>query len=127
MELNRVMPTLVEKVKTLIVVPLESALRSEFVRAEEATEAYRKELEAGRKPDEKATHEGQQRLAELIDKLSRVMDAMGEVTTINKLITALREIEKGQEDEVGRRLLDIQKKKRDDLLNKLKGLEEPDK
>src|SRR5205085_4389636 len=40
MELNRVMPRLVEKVKGEIVLPLEGALRLDFVRAEEAGEAY---------------------------------------------------------------------------------------
>jgi hypothetical protein len=127
MELNRVMPRLVEKVKTEIVTPLEGALRVEFTRAEEATEAYRKELEAGRKPEAKTTAEAQQRLDQLIERLTRIMDAMGEVTTINKLITALREIEKGQEQEVGARLNRIKSQKEKDLLDKLKGLEDLDK
>jgi len=127
MELNRVMPRLVEKVKTEIVTPLEGALRVEFTHAEEATEAYRKELEAGRKPEAKATAEAQQRLDQLIERLTRIMDAMGEVTTINKLITALREIEKGQEQEVGARLNRIKSQKEKDLLDKLKGLEDLDK
>src|SRR5207248_3220023 len=97
MELNRVMPKLVEKVKGNIIFPLEGALRQEFVRAEETQDAYRKELEAGRKPDAAATQQVQQRLDELIARLSRVMEAMGDVTTINKIIAMLREIEKGQE------------------------------
>ena len=90
MELNRVMPKLVERVKGDIVFPLEGALRQEFVKAEEAQDAYRKTLEAGRKPDAAATQQVQQTLDQLIDRLARVMDAMGEVTTINKLIEQIR-------------------------------------
>jgi hypothetical protein len=122
MELNRVMPKLVEKVKGDIIFPLEGALRQEFVRAEEVEEAYRKELEAGRKPAAAATQQVQQRLDELIEKLSRVMDAMGEVTTINKLIATLREIEKGQEQDIGgtlKRMQEEQKKKLINILDKI--------
>jgi hypothetical protein len=123
LELNRVMPRLVEKVKGEIIFPLEGVLRQEFARAEEAAEAYRKELEARRKPGDEMTKAAQQALDQLIEKLSRVMDAMGDVTTINKLITVLREIEKGQEQEIGRALQKMQDEQRRILLDKLKGIE----
>ncbi len=122
MELNRVMPRLVEKVKGEIIFPLEGALRQEFVRAEEAEDAYRKELESGRAPNADATRLVQQRLDELIERLQRVMDAMGDVTTINKLITTLREIEKGQEQDIGgilRRLKKDKEKALTDILDKI--------
>ncbi len=69
MELNRVMPKLVEKVKGDIVFPLEGASRQEFVKAEEAQDAYRKTLESGRKPDAASTRQVQQTLDQLIDRL----------------------------------------------------------
>jgi hypothetical protein len=123
MELNRVMPKLVEKVKGEIIFPLEGAIRQEFVRAEEAEDAYRKELESGRKPDAAATQQVQQRLDELIAKLSRVMDAMGDVTTINKLIATLREIEKGQEQDIGGTLKKMQDEQQKRLLKALGDIE----
>jgi hypothetical protein len=126
MELNRVMPKLVERVKGDIVFPLESALRQEFVQAEEAQDGYRKTLEAGRKPDATATKRTQETLERLIERLSHVMDAMGEVTTINKLITKLREIEKGQEDDIARilkKMQDEQRKKIEAELDKLDKLD----
>jgi hypothetical protein len=122
MELNRVMPKLVEKVKGNITIPLEGALRQEFPRAEETQDAYRKTLEANRKPDDAATKDVQQALDRLIDKLTRVMDAMGEVTTINKLITKLREIEKGQEQDIGatlKKMKDEKYRKLNDILDKI--------
>lgn len=124
LELNRVSPRIVEKVKGEICLPLESALRGEFVRAEESMELYRKELEAARKPDEPLTAQVRDRLDQLIAKLAQVMAAMGDVTTINKLIAALREIEKGQEQAVGARLRELQRLQREKLLEKLKGLDD---
>jgi hypothetical protein len=112
MELNRVNPKLVEKVNVEIVSPLDGALRQEFVKADEAQDVYRKTLESSRKPDAAATQQVQQSMDLLIDRLSRVMDAMGEVTTINKLITKLREIEKGQQDDIARILKKMQEEQR---------------
>ena len=83
------MPNLVEKVKGEIVFPLEAVLKLEFLKAEEAQDSYRKTLESGRKTDAAATQQVQKTMDQLIDRLSRVMDAMGDVTTINKLITQL--------------------------------------
>jgi hypothetical protein len=124
LELNRVSARIVEKVKGEICLPLESALRGEFVRVEEALEAYRKELDAARKPDDPLTAQAKDRLDRLIAKLAQVMAAMGDVTTINKLINALREIEKGQEQAVGARLRELQRLQREKLLEKLKGLDD---
>jgi hypothetical protein len=127
MELNRVMPKLVEKVKGNITLPLEGALRLEFVKAEESQDAYRKTLESNRKPDTAATQQVQKTLDQLIDRLQRVMDAMGEVATINQLITKLREIEKGQEQDIGRILKRIQEEKRKQLERELDKLDKLDK
>ncbi|HEX4592277.1 MAG TPA: hypothetical protein VH120_20245, partial [Gemmataceae bacterium] len=127
MELNRVMPKLVERVKGDIVFPLEGATRQEFVKAEEAQDGYHKTLESGRKPDAAATQQAQQTLDQLIDKLARVMDAMGEVTTVNKLITKLREIEKGQEEDIARVLKKLQEEQRKKIEAALDQLDKLDK
>jgi hypothetical protein len=116
MELNRVMPKLVEKVKGEILFPLEGALRLEFVQAEETGERFRQELEANRKPPADPLKLA---LDKLIERLSRVMDAMGEIKGINDLITALRNIEKGQEQDIGAVLRKIKKEKEEELLRKL--------
>lgn len=116
MELNRVMPKLVEKVRGEIIMPLEGALRLEFVQAEETGDRFRHELEASRKPPADPL---QLALDKLIDRLSRVMDAMGEIKGINDLITALRNIEKGQEQDIGAVLRKIKKEKEEELLKKL--------
>jgi hypothetical protein len=127
LELNRAAAKIIEKVKVEICTPLDSALKVEFVNAEESLEAYRKELEAGRRPDATMTNRAKTRLDQLIEKLSQVLASMGDVTTINKLITALREIEKGQEQAIGSQLKELQRLKREQLikeLEKLKGLED---
>lgn len=125
MELNRVMPKLVEKVKGSIIMPLDGSLRQEFVRAEETQDNYRKTLEAGRNPDDNSTRQVQQALDQLIDRLSAVMDAMGEVATINQLITKLREIEKAQEGEIGAALQRIKKEQERRIQEVLDKLDKP--
>jgi hypothetical protein len=127
MELNRVMPKLVEKVKGEIVFPLEGALRQEFVKADEAQDAYRKALEGGRKPDAAATQQVQQSMDQLIERLARVMDAMGDVTTINKLIEQVRRIEKGQEETIAQALKKLQAAKTSGIEKILDELEKPNK
>ena len=53
----------------------------------------------------------------LIEKLSRVMDAMGEVGTINQLIAKLRDIEKTQDQDIGGILRKIKKEQTDKIIN----------
>jgi urease gamma subunit len=120
MELNRVMPKLVTKVQGEIVFPLEGALRTEFVQAEEAGEQYRKELAAGQKPSADPLKLA---LDRLIDRLNKVMDAMGEIKGINDLITALRAIEKAQEQDIGGVLRRIKKEKEDELFRRIGALQ----
>lgn len=127
LELNRVAKKIIEKVKLEICIPLESALKVEFIQTEEALESYRKELEGSRRPDLATTTQCKRHLDRLIEKLEQVLGAMGDVTTINKLITALREIEKGQEQSIGSQLKELQRLQREKLirdLEKLKGLED---
>lgn len=123
LELNRVSGRFIEKVKGEICLPLESILRGEFVAAEEAMERFGKDLEAGRKPDPGPSRAA---LDRLIARLERVMAAMGEMATLNKLITALQEIEKAQEQAIGAKLRELQRLQREKLirdLDKMKGIE----
>ncbi|MBX7104774.1 MAG: hypothetical protein K1X57_11880, partial [Gemmataceae bacterium] len=123
LELNRVSGKFIEKVKGEICLPLEGILKGEFVAAEDALEKYQKELEAGRKPDAGPVRAA---LDRLIARLEKVMAAMGEMATLNKLITTLQEIEKAQEQAIGAKLRELQRLQREKLirdLDKLKGIE----
>jgi hypothetical protein len=88
---------MIRKVRDNIVVPLETltGLEGAFDQARQAQQDFRKSLEA-RQPDQPAAEAAKRALDQLIDRLQRVIDAMGDVTTVNKLITALRNIEEGQ-------------------------------
>jgi hypothetical protein len=92
---NRVQPGWITRVGDKICKPLDGALNGEFVRAEEAQRDFRRGLEA-RKPDTKALLLAQTRLQELIDHLGLVLDQMGEITTLNRLIVTLRALEDEQ-------------------------------
>lgn len=128
LRLNRVSSKFIEKIGGEICLPLESCLKGEFAQAEEALEEYRKQLEANRRPEAALEGSVRQRLDRLIARLSDIMAAMGEITTLNKLITTLREIEKGQEQIIAARLKELQRLQREKLirdLNRLKGTEGP--
>jgi hypothetical protein len=92
---NRVQPGIINKVERNICDPLDAAINLEFVQTDEAVRAFHKTLE-GRKADAPAAGLARQQMDRLIDRLQRVLDAMGDVTTINKLIAQLLEIEKAE-------------------------------
>jgi hypothetical protein len=92
---NRVGKKMIERVEDDICKPLEGALNQEFVRAQESQKAFRETLET-KKPNAKATELAKQRLDELIDRLDKVLGAMGDLTNINKLILVIRTLEEGQ-------------------------------
>ncbi len=95
LQFNRVQPGIINKVERNICDPLDGAINLEFVQADEALRAFHKTLEE-RKADGETTTLARQQLDKLIDRLNRVLDAMGDVTTINKLIAKLVEIEKAE-------------------------------
>ncbi|MCS6850488.1 MAG: hypothetical protein NZ700_04880 [Gemmataceae bacterium] len=114
---NRVQAGMVTRVEDNICKPLDSALGLEFIRAEEAQRDFRRTLEA-RKPDEQVTQLADQRLEQLIDRLVAVLDQMGDLTTINKLIVTLRNLEEGQRNQSDL-YKEIKKRLEDDLLKDL--------
>lgn len=113
LQANRVQPGIINRVARNICDPLELAIGQEFVRSEEALRAFHKTLEA-RQVEKPAVDLARKRYDELIDRLDRVLEAMGDVTTINKLISLLVEIEKGERAEYDRL-----KKIRDTLQEKI--------
>ncbi len=99
LQVNRVQPGIINKVERNICEPLDGAINLEFVQADEALRVFHKTLEE-RKFDPQATTLAKQQLDKLIDRLNRVLDAMGDVTTINKLIAKLVEIEKAERKDI---------------------------
>lgn len=122
LQANRVQPGIITRVERNICDPLDLALNQEYVRADEALRAFHKVMEE-RKTDPQAASQARTRLDELIERLTRVLDAMGDVTTINKLIALLVEVEKGERKEYDRlkQLRDnLQEKILDDVLTPTK-------
>ena len=111
---NQVQTGMISKVNDKICEPLDLAISSDFVQAEEALRDFHKKLEAATS-DPKAAELAKQRLQQVIARLSDVLSAMGDVTTINKLITQLVQIEKREREEYDR-LKELLRKKEEDLL-----------
>ena len=120
MELNRVMPKLVTKGSGRDRLSARRRFAERVRQAEETGEQFRKELAAGRKPPVDPIKLA---LDRLIERLSKVMDAMGEIKGINDLITALRAIEKAQEQDIGGVLRRIKKEKEDELFRRIGALQ----
>jgi hypothetical protein len=115
LNVNRVQAKIVSKVDQSICQPLESILNQEFVRADEAFKEFHKVLEE-KKVDVAAGTKSREELDRLIDRLSRVLDAMGDLMTINKLIEQLTMLIKGQQG-VTDRFKELNEKLQQDLFN----------
>lgn len=98
MTVNRVDPRMVAKVQK-IVQPLDEAVHVDFSRAEDAQRDYFRILEKAKKDPALAKAAGEQ-LDQLIDKLTLVLERMGELSSINQLITALERLESDQQAQV---------------------------
>lgn len=96
LNVNRVQAKIIAKVDQSICQPLESILNQEFIRTDEALKEFHKLLEE-KKSDPAVGAKSRQELDRLIDKLARVLDAMGDLMTINKLIEQLTVLIKGQQ------------------------------
>src|SRR5262249_1085314 len=102
LQVNRVRPKIIEKVERTICEPLDLAILQEFAHADGWIRAFHKTLETDKKADLEAGGLARQHLTQVIERLLRVLDAMGDITTINKLIEQLVQIEKGQRNAYGR-------------------------
>jgi hypothetical protein len=101
LEYNQVQRGIISRVRNNICEPLEAVIGREFVDADERLRELQKSLEE-RKTEPKQTTQAREALDRLIDRLARVLDAMGDVTTINNLIAQLVEIEKSERKELER-------------------------
>jgi hypothetical protein len=96
LQVNRVRPKIIEKVERNICEPLDQAVNQDFVHSEESMTALQKTLDKDKKADFQAAALARLQLDQLIERLTRVLDAMGDITTINKLIEQLVQIEKAE-------------------------------
>jgi hypothetical protein len=85
----------IETVSTKICDPLDAAINVDFVHSEESLRTLQKALDEKRS-DMDAVKRAQQHLQALIDRLSAVLDHMGEITTFNNVLRMAIEIEKAQ-------------------------------
>ena len=115
LNVNRVQSKIITKVDQSICQPLEAVISQEFVRTDEAFKEFHKLLEE-KKADRAAGGKSKEELDRLIDKLSRVLDAMGDLMTINKLIEQLTSLIKGQQG-VTDRFKDLNEKLQADLFD----------
>jgi hypothetical protein len=114
---NRVQAAMVSKVNDKICEPLEGALNLEFVQADEALRDAQKKLDA-KTADLPAVQLARQQMDRLINRLNVVLEAMADVTTINKIIEMLVRIDKGEQQEYDR-LRDLLKQKQQEILDSL--------
>ncbi len=96
LQVNRVRAKIIDKVQRNICDPLDQAINQEFVHSEESITAFQKSLDKDKKANPEAGTLARQQLDQLIERLTRVLDAMGDITTINKLIEQLTMIEKAE-------------------------------
>jgi hypothetical protein len=96
LQVNRVRAKIIEKVQRNICEPLDQVINQEFVHSEESMTAFHKTLDQEKKANVEAGNLARLQLEQVIDRLTRVLDAMGDITTINKLIEQLTMIEKAE-------------------------------
>jgi hypothetical protein len=94
---NRVRTKIIDKVEQTICLPLQDATNQdrEFDHADKAIRTFLKNLE-DRVGDKQAAQQAKNELDQLIDRLTRVLEAMGDINSINKLIEKLVQIEKSE-------------------------------
>src|SRR5262249_52375531 len=92
---------IINRVRNNICDPLEAVLGREFATAEDRLREFHRSLEE-RKADPGLVVPARKSLDELIERLSRVLDALGDVTTINKLIGTPVAVEGGEQGETKR-------------------------
>jgi hypothetical protein len=122
---NHVQPGMINKVNDKICEPLDRAINLEFVQSDESLHELQKKLDS-KTNDPKAAELARQQLDQLIERLSGVLEAMADVTTINRIIEMLVKIEKGEREEY-ERLQKLLKQKQEEVLENLSEPKKPEK
>lgn len=105
MKANRVDKRMTEKVDDRICKPLGQVIdpvQGDVELTRDVLAEVRGTIEAGAQPEANRLQLTRQRLAQLIDRLDRVLENMGEITNINKVIAAIVEITKAEQKEYER-------------------------
>jgi hypothetical protein len=108
---------MIEKVEEKIVQPLNTSLESDFPEADSSVSGLGKSLDDKSK-DAAPGKKAQQDLDRVIQRLEAVLDNMGEIMGINKLIAALVKIKEGEE-KAQDELKILHRQKFDDLMRRL--------
>ena len=98
LQVNQVRPAIIQRVDRGICVPLNDVINQEFDRSDKSLAGFHKSLEEQKK-DTPAADLASKQMQELIDKLTRILDSMGDITTINQLIAMLVKIRQEEESE----------------------------
>jgi len=112
LQVNQVRPAIVQRVDGNICRPLADANNLQFDLTDKSLADFHKSLE-DQKKDMPPFDGANKQLQDLIDRLTRVLDAMGDITTINKLIEQLMKIELEQRqatEEFKRKYAELQDK-----------------
>jgi hypothetical protein len=114
LQVNQVRQEIITRVENSICQPLNDILNQDFERTDKSMHAFLKTLEEQKK--ELATGETASKdMQELIQRLTQVLDAMGEIITLNKLIEQLIELEKQERKAAEQFRLQLEKQKEDIL------------
>src|SRR5262249_18468419 len=118
LRINRVNPKFIDKIERNISDPLQEVINPdrEFDHADKSVHLFEKLLEE-KKSDVPSAAQAKQDLDQLITRLIHVLDNMGDIITINKLIEQLVQIEK-QERKAFERYKELHEKLQDELLDK---------
>jgi hypothetical protein len=116
LQVNRVRPAIVERVEHNICTPLGDINNLQFDLSDKSLATFHKTLEDKNK-DIPAADAANKQLQDLIDRLTRVLDAMGDITTINKLIEQLTRIAT-EEQHAAELFKALHAKLADEILNK---------
>jgi hypothetical protein len=125
LRINRVNPKFIDKIERNISDPLQEVINPdrEFDHADKSIRALQKSLDEKKRDDPAAA---KQDLDQLITRLTQVLDNMGDIITINRLIEQLVGIER-KERKAYERFKELNEKLQEELLDKALGPEEKKK
>jgi hypothetical protein len=123
LRVNRVNPNFIDKIDSTISQPLGMMISPDserdhvnFDRVDQSVRAFQKELEA-KKADAQSAARAEQDLDLLITRLAGVLESMGRIITINRLIEQLERIEKA-ERKAYERFKELNEKLQEELFEK---------
>jgi hypothetical protein len=116
LKVNRVNPKFIDKIERNIADPLQEVISPdrEFDRTDKSLRSFQKLLEE-KKSDASAAAQAKQDIDKLIVRLTQVLDNMGDIITINRLIEQLAELER-RERKAYQRFKELSEQYQEELL-----------